>query len=326
MGIVFGGNQSKSIRNPTPSRGEIASMRYMLSKPRFDLWPDGLMLGYLGFLFATLATSLFAAIYFVRERLTVPFPIEPDPALVECDEREYVLTEQPDTHYLYSERFGWFDASHFYTGNPAKIIEDVRSVARRGGVIVIEQGVRDGLTGYRATYRIARNLPQRKVTSVALGIYLDWSRRFEEWEDQPPRAFFGPLTSFAVEDLPSHYIGFFASIHNVEPAYVLACYLGDVEAVEVSPPRLVYPEDLAGTSYGAPLPVQHLTNKTFTPMVWGPGGWRNIPWPKSLRMEAIGSSSGFCASTQTKHGTSPRDHVGLALSASGETVIHEATH
>jgi hypothetical protein len=39
--------------------------------------------------------------------------------------------------------------------------------------------------------------------------------------------------------------------------------------------------------------VQQLVNKTFAPMVWGPGGWRNIPWPKSMHMDAISTSSKF---------------------------------
>jgi hypothetical protein len=259
---------------------------------RYVSWSsDRLMVAYLGFLFFTLAITLSTGAYFVRERLTVPFPVELEPELVECDEREFVVTRTPDTHYLYSERYGWFDVNHFHTGNPAKIIEDVRRAAKHGGVITIEQGVRDGITGYRASYRIARNLPRAKVPGVALGIYYDWSRRFEEWEDQPPRAFFGPLTSFALEDLPSHYVGFFAALHNVEPAYVLACYMGGVEAVDTAPPRLVYPENLPGHSGLNPLPVRQLINKTFAPMVWGPGGWRNTTWPKSMRMVAVGTSS-----------------------------------
>lgn len=268
-------------------------MRRALPRLTMAVSLDRLMLGYLGFLFFTLLASLSAAFFFVRERLTVPFPTEMTPDLVECDEREFVVSDLPDTHYLFSDRYGWFDTNHFYTGNPAKIIEDVRRLAQRGGVLVIEQGVREGITGYRATYRIARDLPRSKVLAVALGIYQDWSRRFELWEDQPPRAFFGPLTSFAIEDLPSHYIGFFSIVHNVDPAYVLACYLGGAEAVDASPPRLVYPENLAGVSYLEALPVQHLVNKTFAPMVWGPGGWRNVPWPKPMRMEAVSSSSGL---------------------------------
>lgn len=268
-------------------------MRKASYRQRLALTPERLTLGYLGVLLVTFVATISAAVFFLRERLTVPFPIQADVELVECDEREFVVSSQPNTHYLYSDRYGWFDVHHFFTGNPAKIIEDVQRVARRGGYVVIEQGVREGITGYRATYRIARDLPRSKVLGVALGIYQDWSRRFEQWEDQPPRAFFGPLTSFAIEDLPSHYIGFFSVVHNVDPAYVLACYLGGVKAVETAPPRLVYPEDMAGTSALDALPVQHLTNKTFTPMVWGPGGWRNVPWPKSMRMQSIGASSGL---------------------------------
>ncbi|MBX2998598.1 MAG: hypothetical protein KF893_08825 [Caldilineaceae bacterium] len=266
-------------------------MRAMLQKRL--LWSlDQLMIAYIALLILTLFMSTTAAIYFVRDRLTVPIPmaVEEDPIL--CDVREYVVSGSAQTQYYYSPNYGWFDSSHFFTGNPARIIQDVRDVVANGSsVITVTQGVRDGITGYSAHYLVSGEIPDEKILGVALGIYQDWSRRFEAWEAKPPHGLFGPFTSFAIEDLPSHYVGFFATVHHVDPFYVLACYLGGVESVENAPPRLAYPENLPGSTAQGELPVQHLVNKTFAPMVWGPGGWRNIPWPKNMRMEAISTSS-----------------------------------
>jgi hypothetical protein len=260
---------------------------------RYFLWSlDQLMIGYMIVLVLTLLVSVTTAVYFVRDRLTVPFPVAVEEEPIACDVREYVVSNSAETQYFYSPHYGWFDASHFFTGNPAQIIQDVRDVGLKGGgVITITQAIRDGVTGYSTRYLVSSDIPEEKLLGVALGIYQDWSRRFEAWEARPPRGLFGPFTSFAIEDLPSHYIGFFATVHNVDPLYVLACYLGGVEAAESTPPRLVYPENLPGSMAPSELPVQHLVNKTFAPMVWGPGGWRNIPWPKTMRLDAISTSS-----------------------------------
>lgn len=250
------------------------------------------MIAYIFLLVLTLLVSTTTAIYFVRDRLTVPIPMVVEEESIACDVREYVVSGSAQTQYFYSPHYGWFDSSHFFTGNPAKIIQDVRDVVANGSdVITITQGVRNGITGYSARYLVSGEIPEEKILGVALGIYQDWSRRFEAWEARPPHGLFGPLTSFAIEDLPSHYIGFFATVHNVDPLYVLACYLGGAEAAASTPPRLVYPENLPGSMTPSEVPVQHLVNKTFAPMVWGPGGWRNIPWPKSMRMDAISTSS-----------------------------------
>jgi hypothetical protein len=238
--------------------------------------------------------SLSATVSMVRGSLALPFPRDEDMKTVACDLPADVVSTQPGTHYLFSKTYGWFDTAHFFTGNPAKIIQDVKEATRQGGgTITITQDVRNGITGYTAHYRIAGNIPPAKRTDVALGIYLDWSHRFEAWQDAPPRGLFGPFTAFAIEDLPSHYVGFFATAHELDPAYVLACYLGGMETTTQAPPRLVAPEHLPGSTSSVDVPIQHLTNKTFTPLIWQQGRWRNVPWPRSMRMEAISSSSGL---------------------------------
>ncbi|MEZ4646781.1 MAG: hypothetical protein R3E31_29325 [Chloroflexota bacterium] len=100
----------------------------------------------------------------------------------------------PWPHYLYDETYGWFDTSHFHTGNPDKVIDDVKTaVSAGGGVITISQGVRENLTGYTARYWVAGSVAEPDVLHVALGIYLDWSQRFEGWQDNRRVVFAGPL-------------------------------------------------------------------------------------------------------------------------------------
>ncbi len=215
-----------------------------------------------------------------------------DPIVCDAD---LVRSGDPlQSHYFYSKRYGWFDKSHFYTGNPAKLIDDVRRVSDRGGGIIrVRQEIHGGVTGYTARYAVAADIPEAKLLGVALGIYYDWSHRFETWEGQPPQGFWGPFTAFALEDLPSHYVSFFASANDLPIAYVLACYLGGVERTEIEPPRLSWmvEKDLPAVE-GIPV-VQQIANRSFAPLIYTDEGWQNIPWPKHMRIASIGSSSGL---------------------------------
>ena len=83
---------------------------------------------------------------------------------------ERLITPLPDARYFYSEKYGWFDRTHFDAGNPAKLIRDVETaVAQNGGTITITQSVRDGLTGHTATYLVSSHLSQKDTIAAALG-------------------------------------------------------------------------------------------------------------------------------------------------------------
>lgn len=202
--------------------------------------------------------------------------------------RQTVDRSLPDTHYLYSEQYGWFDTTHFATGKPNKVLADVRkAVERGGGVITIRQLVGSNITGYVAHYDISPSVTNEDIYPVALGIYLDWSIRFEAWQAELPHSLFGPLTSYALEDLPSQYIGFYASSHNIPIEQVFACYLGPVQGSEEGPPHFdIQPEDEAG---GFP-DVVRLQNKRFTPLVETEAGWRPTKWPKNMQLTPTNSS------------------------------------
>ena len=197
-----------------------------------------------------------------------------------------LIASLPPGRYLYSETYGWFDPQHFRTGDPAQVIEDTsRAITAGGGFVTIEQGVRGGLTGYSARYWISGDLTQEDVLSTALGIYLDWSVRFEAWQGEPPRSIAAPRTSFAIEDLPSQYLGFFAAAHGLDCADVVACLLGPVEGSDDTPPHLVFWDPRADLDSPELIGVRRVVNVEFTPKVPTDEAWINVPWPEPMHME-----------------------------------------
>lgn len=202
--------------------------------------------------------------------------------------------ELPHTHYLVSETYGWFDRTHFATGNPGQVIKDVAAmVDYGGGLVTISQGVRGGITGYTGEYRVSGHLTEKEVVGAALGIYQDWSLRFEEWQSQPPHGLFGPLSPFAVEDLPSQYLGFLAEARNLTMTHLFACYLGPVVGSDFGPPDFVLPEGENETNSNSgeeQAGIGRLQNKSFTPMVETEAGWQPVPWPVGLQMTPMASS------------------------------------
>jgi hypothetical protein len=218
---------------------------------------------------------------------------ETEPVMLFCYQRPSILGEMvpklPDTRYLFSETYGWFDSSHFNAGRPKQVLTDLQTaVEKGGGVFMIHQGVRDGIMGYTAKYRISQHLSAADLTAAALGIYLDWSVRFENWQAQPPQGLVGPLTPFAVEDLPSQYVGFYAQATGMSVDQVFACYLGSVAGSEEGPPDFVMSEATANEDGWAG--VAHLQNRLFLPFVETESGWQHVNWPEPLRMTPITSS------------------------------------
>lgn len=214
------------------------------------------------------------------------------PVALACDrliKSNRLVAALPDSHYLFSERYGWFDTAHFETGQPGKVLRDVETAVKNGGgVITIRQGVRDNVTGYTAAYQLSGRLQKTDVVAAALGIYLDWSIRFEAWQAAPPRGLVGPLTPFAVEDLPSQYLGFVSQAKKLSLETLFACYLGPVAGLEDGPPDLILSSepDHIGEWGG----IMRLQNKTFTPLVPTQAGWQRVDWPKPLRLQAMHSS------------------------------------
>ncbi|MEJ5311827.1 MAG: RHS repeat-associated core domain-containing protein [Anaerolineae bacterium] len=181
-------------------------------------------------------------------------------------------SSDPNTRYYYSEKYGWFDRSHTGTGKPKDIIQQVRQfIADGGGVISISQDVRAGPITliYQGRYQISGEARPEDAIGIAYGIYQDWSHRFEAW--QGTIAFGrGKNTSFAIEDLPSHHIGFYTAAYHVSVPDVFEA-LGGVESTDAEPPR-------------------NVKNHTFEPVVKNAEGqYERVPWPSWMTVTPIGS-------------------------------------
>lgn len=222
------------------------------------------------------------------------WPTSPKDSLIDCpganSQMKRLATPLPETRYYYSDTYGWFDVTHFSTGNPAQLIADLElAVQDGGGVLKISQGVRDGVTGYTAYYMISGNVAAEEIVGVALGIYMDWSIRFEGWQGEIPRSLVGPFTSYSIEDLPSQYLGFFAAAKNLEMEQLFACYLGHVEGSENPPHLQVVDEQTTDAIIELPA-VERLTNEGFQPMVWRGEAWQIVNWPAALYLAPIPGS------------------------------------
>jgi hypothetical protein len=202
------------------------------------------------------------------------------------------VTPLPESRYIYNDQYGWFDKTHVGTGNPSEVISGVKTaVAADGGIISISQPIRDGITGYTGNYLVSGDIAPGEVLGVALGIYMDWSIRFEAWQGTLPRSLVGPLTPFAIEDLPTQYLGFYESATNMELAAIFACYLGQTEATEAPPHIWISNKSSGHPNEQNQLHIERLTNRTFSPLVLTKEGWQHVDWPEPLRLYPVPSSN-----------------------------------
>ena len=211
--------------------------------------------------------------------------------------RDAMLSHSPSSRYYFNANYGWFDRSHFNTGDPGRLISDVhKTVQAGGGVVTLEQDVHDGVAGYTGSYYVSPQVTTANELGVALGIYRDWSTRFEGWQAQLPQTLVGMLSPYAVEDLPSQYVGFFAAANGLTVPDVFACYLPDTRETEEAPPRLTMRRAVASTG-DTPLNYpQRLVNREMQPMIYRRGiGWVHLPWPAAMQMEVVGPESGLWA-------------------------------
>jgi RHS repeat-associated protein len=116
--------------------------------------------------------------------------------------------------YIYTRDYGFFDTSHMGAGDPGFALEQAKEAVRLGepGPVYFYQTVSPPVSAvrghFRGVYEIRGDLVEpEQVEGVMLAMYEHWSKRFEYFEGSIP--IFGRGTSFAVEDLPSHHLGFY---------------------------------------------------------------------------------------------------------------------
>jgi hypothetical protein len=192
--------------------------------------------------------------------------------------------------YAFSEDFGWFDMSHMHPEAARALIEEVFSAIGTEGIQISRSRplVHPALMRFQVSYWVSGDISGDQVVGVALGIYMDLERRWENWQGEVLMG----NSSFAIEDLPSDYLGFYAGAHNMSSEYALQ-QLGPMSWSDTGPPdpNLIMPMIL-------PMPwevrmVENL-NTEFQPKVEVDAGvFANIPWPEEMQMSPISADSGL---------------------------------
>jgi RHS repeat-associated protein len=208
-----------------------------------------------------------------------------DCAIGESGCRQQVAKEKgtytlPSGQYLYTQQYGWFDRNHIGAASPKDVIDQVRYSILHGGS---EVNVRDGTKGgfrFRSTYQVVGKdgATEEYINGVALGIYTDFEVRFEFWEGLI--APFTPYTTmYAIEDLPSDYLGFAMAAKDLTLEQAFAHLEPDSSKV-------------TGTNTDPPRSWDNSQkNYWISPKVNGV----NVSWPQELAITPIGLGDGVTA-------------------------------
>lgn len=208
---------------------------------------------------------------------------------------------------LFIEGYGVFDKEHIRRGyNSASwfIINTATAISNGGGVIhpisIPQTGkaIRTilGLYRYEVDYWISGKVKNPQLKGVVTGMYLDFEIGYEEHQGR----WIDIYSSFAPEDLPSDYIGFWTYLNNKNWDQIpdILESLGEVT-----------PWQGGSTLFDTIVTNQALNqmsiaivciprNEEFMPMApetidYGGGvyetRWRNKPWPKWLELTPIPS-------------------------------------
>ena len=232
-----------------------------------------------------------------------------DPAPL-CQVAPWTCESSP-TWWTNSERrvfvqdYGVFDTGHVLRGYRSGLFltEQLDSALANGGGTLPEPPASDSklFDSYAVNYQVSGDISPDQLMGVLLGIYMDFEIGYETL--QGSRLDF--YSSFAPEDLPSDYIGFWAAVNGYpqDALPFLLEELGNVSPWE-NGSLLV---GLDGLTPFAAMPTSIPRNHEFTPMapvvtitplivVLGDSvdhiriEWQNVPWPEKFQMTPIGSS------------------------------------
>jgi hypothetical protein len=183
----------------------------------------------------------------------------------------------PPGQYYYTA-YGWIDRSHVGTGQPGEVIQQVRTRAEQGGGYVTIKApisVKVFAVWFQGTYWVEGSVSEEQVVPVALGMFYDWSSRFEMWQGEVGEFWtLRPLlgSRFAIEDLPSNFLGFYSAVTGKSKTIIVLDDLGGcVDAPATEPPD----------SWG---PWGDRKNFEFLPKVQDEkGAWVHVPWPDDIQ-------------------------------------------
>jgi hypothetical protein len=193
--------------------------------------------------------------------------------------------------HVYIEGYGYFDEGHIARGYTLGIYIMGQLMAGEK-----EFTLRSG-EDYRVTYKIGddidlANLTREEMVSLAYAIFTDFEIEYETF--QGTQTGISSLSSFAPEDLPSDYIGFWAAVNG----YSFNDIPGILQRLGTVEPRStlgVIQVNTITIPCGGPLPgkvTMVAQNFEFAPMTTvisnGPLSvqqtWENVPWPEWLQL------------------------------------------
>lgn len=191
-------------------------------------------------------------------------------------------------YYLFNEKYGWIDRGHALPGLAYNVISLVtQKVIDGGGPMPIPPQAAGPLIGgkalvyYERTYWISPKVTPDQIVGVALGIYEDAGRRWEEWQGGFPIG----TSRYALEDLPSNYLGFVRAANGWSESYAYS-FLGKMNAVGAK----VQPHCAWGNCQGSSQPKLP-NNYEHQPLVLSGGQWVHVAWPNELQITPISSSA-----------------------------------
>jgi RHS repeat-associated protein len=219
--------------------------------------------------------------------------IDPSGYQVELPSDDEILRLLEQYRYIFTEQYGWFDMGHAAPKNP--LLNQVKDRAKTGGEIMVGGEVAPPFS-FIAYYWIEK-LDEHQIEGVALGVMRDYDFRFERWQGEFPIGL-GSGTSFAIEDLPSNYVGFITAVRkqgqatNVDVAKLIIEYMGPVKWTNESPPHSDDPPFDCRESIICALKldeyVEQVKNYDYSPRVQvsagaysdiALGAYSNIAWP-----------------------------------------------
>lgn len=218
-----------------------------------------------------------------------------------CDNGDWDRCGIPDwwkrRSHLYVEGFGYFETGHLQRGwGSAKWIEESIDALVGGGEIHLSS--KEGQPPkevYWVDYYVTANiktLDKAQKTSVMYGIYTDFERGYETYQNLKWNRF---PSAFSPEDLPSDHLGFWAYTHGLtedDIPFLLEC-LGEVTDRGSDQFASVVVDYVSGP-YGRA--SWYPRNYKFQPMItesysFSYGGSEsisgNISWPMWLQIQPI---------------------------------------